>query len=136
MFLIFFAKIHPFSETTKFQPFFFRLPQNIERAKIPAGQLCLQPHQAPKGATYTPSVLSRLDRAIRTKSKLFQERSKPLQESKSTFILWKVKKRHCLVLIRRIQYSIFSFILKVSNLKYTSLQCKNCAPTDQQKFAN
>ena len=43
------AKILFFFKPTKFSSCFFRLPKNIVRAKIPAGLLCLQPHQAPKG---------------------------------------------------------------------------------------
>ena len=49
-----------------------------------------------KGRGIDPdSILSwnYLRETLSVQSKLFQEKSKPLQECKSTFILWKVKKR-------------------------------------------
>ena len=35
-----------------------------------------------------------------------------------------------------IQLYNIQFDFKVHNIKSTSQQCKNCAPTDQQKFPN
>ena len=91
--LIFCAKIGKVFKPTKFSSCFFSVDQkyrkskNSRRGNYALSRIKLQRER------HTPHLCYPVLTGLSVQSKLFQEKSKPLQESKSTFIWWKVKER-------------------------------------------
>ena len=86
----------------------YRKSKNSRRGNYALSRIKLQRER------HTPHLCYPVLTGLSVQSKLFQEKSKPLQESKSTFIWWKVKER-------RVNNEILSNQIKPNSGKDTML---------------